>query len=51
MFDFKDIVCWPAGTGYALAQWLQTQGITAPFMTWQEREAQSAVQPEADHAD
>jgi NADH pyrophosphatase NudC (nudix superfamily) len=51
MFDFKDIVCWPAGTGYALAQWLQTQGITAPFMTWQEREAQSTVQPEADHAD
>ena len=30
--DYKDVVCWPAGTGYALADWLRTQGIEPPFM-------------------
>ena len=41
MFDFKDLICWPAGTGYALADWLRTQDIEPTFMSWAEREAQS----------
>ena len=41
LFNFQDIVCWPAGTGYAMADWLRTQGIEPTFMSWAEREAQS----------
>jgi len=41
MFDIKDLICWPAGTGYALGDWLRTQGIEPIFMSWAEREAQS----------
>lgn len=26
--------CWPAGTGYALADWLRTQGIEPQFLPW-----------------
>ncbi|MDH4389951.1 MAG: NUDIX hydrolase [Aquabacterium sp.] len=28
----EDIVCWPAGTGYALATWLRRRGIEPRFM-------------------
>ena len=41
MFDFQDLICWPAGTGYALGDWLRTIGIEPKFMTWEERAAQS----------
>jgi len=41
LFDYQDIICWPAGTGYAMADWLRTQGIEPPFMTWEERAAQN----------
>jgi NADH pyrophosphatase NudC (nudix superfamily) len=41
MFAPQDIVCWPAGTGYAMGDWLRTQGIEPQFMSWAEREAQS----------
>jgi NADH pyrophosphatase NudC (nudix superfamily) len=44
MFDFKDLICWPAGTGYALGDWLRTIGIEPKFMTWEERAAQSQAQ-------
>ena len=27
MYNFDELVCWPAGTGYALGDWLRTQGI------------------------
>ncbi len=37
----QDLICWPAGTGYALADWLRTQNIEPRFMTWEEREAMS----------
>jgi NAD+ diphosphatase len=46
LFDFKDLICWPAGTGYALADWLRTLGIEPTFMTWQEREMQSQDRPQ-----
>ena len=41
LFDLKDLICWPAGTGYALGDWLKTQGIEPTFMSWADREAQS----------
>ena len=28
----EDLVCWPAGTGYALAEWLRRRGIEPRFM-------------------
>ena len=37
----QDLICWPAGTGYALADWLRTQNIEPRFMSWEEREAMS----------
>ena len=37
----QDLICWPAGTGYALADWLRTQNIEPRFMTWEERDALS----------
>ena len=40
LFDPRDLICWPAGTGYALGDWLRTQGIEPKFMSWAEREAQ-----------
>jgi NADH pyrophosphatase NudC (nudix superfamily) len=41
LFKPEDIVCWPAGTGYAMGDWLRTRGIEPRFMSWAEREAQS----------
>lgn len=32
LFEPKDIRCWPAGTGLALAAWLREQGIEPQFM-------------------
>ena len=37
----QDLICWPAGTGHALADWLRTQDIEPRYMTWEEREAPS----------
>jgi ADP-ribose pyrophosphatase YjhB (NUDIX family) len=33
--DYADIKCWPAGTGYALADWLTSRGYTPEFVEWQ----------------
>jgi NAD+ diphosphatase len=32
LFAPKDLKCWRAGTGYALADWLMTKGITPQFV-------------------
>ena len=32
LFAPADLVCWPAGTGYALAEWLRCRGIEPRFM-------------------
>jgi NADH pyrophosphatase NudC (nudix superfamily) len=32
LFAPQDIVCWPAGTGYALADWLRSRGHEPTFM-------------------
>ena len=31
LFAPGDVVCWPAGTGYALAEWLRRRGLTPRF--------------------
>ncbi|MBI5255685.1 MAG: NUDIX hydrolase [Burkholderiales bacterium] len=32
-----DVKCWPAGTGYALADWLRSRGHEPQFMEWPRR--------------
>ncbi|AVO42038.1 NUDIX domain-containing protein [Simplicispira suum] len=36
LYDLKDLKCWPAGTGYALADWLRTRGHEPVFFTDEE---------------
>ena len=38
LYAFEDIVCWPAGTGYALADWLKSRGYNPPFAQWTKRD-------------
>ena len=33
----EELKCWPAGTGYALADWLRSRGITPQFFDLQPR--------------
>jgi NADH pyrophosphatase NudC (nudix superfamily) len=33
-----DVVCWPAGTGYALADWLKSRGYSPTFMEFAKRD-------------
>ncbi len=33
----QDVMCWPAGTGYALAEWLRSRGHEPKFMEWPRR--------------
>ncbi len=37
LFAPGDIVCWPSGTGFAVAQWLRSRGIEPKFMDWPAR--------------
>ena len=39
LYDFDKIRCWPAGTGYALADWLRTRGHEPEFMEWNSKPA------------
>jgi NAD+ diphosphatase len=32
LFDYDKVKCWPAGTGYALADWLTAKGFTPQFV-------------------
>ena len=32
LLDFKDVKCWPGGTGYALAQFLRSRGVEPEFI-------------------
>ena len=34
LFAHEDVLCWPAGTGYALADWLTSRGYTPRFAQW-----------------
>jgi NAD+ diphosphatase len=37
LFRPEDVVCWPAGTGYALADWLTSRGHEPRFADWGKR--------------
>ena len=37
LYRLEDVVCWPAGTGYALAQWLRSRGHEPKFVEWGQR--------------
>ena len=37
-YDLPELKCWPAGTGYALADWLRTRGHEPVFFTPEENE-------------
>ena len=36
LYDLHELKCWPAGTGYALADWLRTRGHEPVFFTAEE---------------
>ncbi len=33
----NEVMCWPAGTGFALADWLRLRGLEPKFMEWPRR--------------
>jgi NADH pyrophosphatase NudC (nudix superfamily) len=37
LYDFDQVKCWPSGTGYALADWLRTQGHEPQFIEFPKR--------------
>jgi NADH pyrophosphatase NudC (nudix superfamily) len=37
LFAFDEALCWPAGTGYALADWLRSRGYEPKFMDMAQR--------------
>jgi ADP-ribose pyrophosphatase YjhB (NUDIX family) len=39
LYAFEDVVCWPAGTGYALGDFLISRGHQPTFVEWSKREA------------
>jgi NADH pyrophosphatase NudC (nudix superfamily) len=37
LFEFEHVKCWPAGTGYALADWLRSRGHEPQFVEFPKR--------------
>lgn len=37
LYDYADVKCWPAGTGYALAEWLRGKGYEPEFVDFKRR--------------
>ncbi|HEX2544648.1 MAG TPA: NUDIX domain-containing protein [Ramlibacter sp.] len=37
LFPLDQVRCWPAGTGFALAEWLRSRGHEPQFMEWPRR--------------
>jgi NAD+ diphosphatase len=37
LYELDQIKCWPAGTGYALADWLRSRGHEPEFVAWEKR--------------
>ena len=37
LYDLDQLKCWPAGTGYALADWLRSRGHEPEFVPWEKR--------------
>ena len=38
LYEPADVKCWPAGTGYALADWLRSRGHTPTFVEFPKRD-------------
>jgi NADH pyrophosphatase NudC (nudix superfamily) len=38
LYDYDAVKCWPAGTGYALADWLRSRGHTPSFIEFPRRD-------------
>ena len=38
LYAFDDVICWPAGTGHALAHWLKSRGYNPQFVEWAKRD-------------
>ncbi len=38
LYDYDAVKCWPAGTGYALADWLKSRGYNPQFVEWQKKD-------------
>jgi len=47
MYAPEDLKCWPAGTGYALADWLRSRGYTPQFIEWARRDDSAAPRAES----
>lgn len=39
LFQPGEVLCWPSGTGHALARWLQSRGFEPQYLEWGERSA------------
>jgi len=37
LYELDQLKCWPAGTGYALADWLRSRGHEPEFVAWDQR--------------
>jgi NAD+ diphosphatase len=37
LYEPQSVLCWPAGTGYALADWLRSRGHEPNFVEWSRR--------------
>ncbi len=37
LFAPAEVMCWPAGTGFALADWLRGRGVEPRFLEWKRR--------------
>ena len=42
LFAPAEVMCWPAGTGFALAEYLRRRGLTPRFFDWGERNERPA---------
>jgi NAD+ diphosphatase len=38
LYAHEDVKCWPAGTGYAMARFLESKGYTPEFVEWSKRD-------------
>ena len=42
LYEPADVLCWPAGTGYAMADWLTSRGHTPKFVDWKKKDLATA---------
>jgi NADH pyrophosphatase NudC (nudix superfamily) len=42
LYEHAEVKCWPAGTGYALGDWLRSKGYEPTFIEWAKRQEQDA---------